>query len=68
MYQSCRLRKSRRDHVGLSTVYQKTCPTPVASGPSAGAMPAGSVLVTRLMRSRTRARAKYKSMLSSKTT
>ena len=33
MNQSCSVRRSRSDSVGLSTVYQKTCPTPVASGP-----------------------------------
>ena len=41
MNQSCRVRSSRSECVGLSTVYQKTCPTPVASGPSVGVTPAG---------------------------
>ena len=44
MNQSCRLRRSRSDSVGLSSVYQKTCPTPVASGPSVGATPGGQAL------------------------
>ena len=36
MNQSCIDRSSRREWFGLSTVYQKMWPTPVASGPSAG--------------------------------
>jgi hypothetical protein len=42
MNQSWRLRRSRSECVELSTVYQNTCPTPVASGPSVGTTPAGS--------------------------
>ena len=41
---------------------------PVASGPSVGTTPAGRLFATRLMRSSTRVRAKYRSTLSSKTT
>ena len=44
MNQSCRLRSSRSECVGLSTVYQKTWPTPVASGPSVGVTPPGQAL------------------------
>ncbi len=42
MNQSCRVRRSRSEWLGLSTVYQKTWPTPVASGPRVGTTPAGS--------------------------
>src|SRR5882672_11910405 len=68
MNQSCRLRSSRSDCVGLSTVYQKTCPTPVASGPSVGTTPVGRDFDSRLSRSSTRVRAKYRSTESSKIT
>src|SRR6266853_1737506 len=61
-------RSSRRDCPWPSTVYQKTCPTPVASGPSVGTTPDGRDLVRRLSRSRTRERAKYRSTASSKMT
>ena len=68
MNQSWIARSSRSDFPPPSTVYQKTCPTPVASGPSVGTTPAGSRDVTRFMRSRTRVRAKYRSVASSNTT
>ena len=54
MNQSCRVRRSRSEWRSLSTVYQKTWPTPVASGPSVGTAPSGSCVETRLSRSRTR--------------
>jgi hypothetical protein len=45
-----------------------TQPTPVASGPSIGCAPSGSLLRTPLRYSSTRLRAQYRSVLSSKTT
>ena len=44
MNQSCSVRSSRSECVGLSTVYQNTWPTPVASGPSVGVTPVGQAL------------------------
>src|SRR5580704_8535662 len=49
-----------------STVYQKTWPTPVASGPSVGTTPVGRKLDARFRRSSTRVLAKYTSTSSSK--
>src|SRR5579864_813155 len=49
---------------GPSSVYQKTWPTPVASGPSVGVTPVGRKPDARLNRSSTRVRAKYTSTLS----
>src|SRR4029453_1751632 len=68
MNQSWMERRSRRDWPWPSTVYQRTCPTPVASGPSVGTTPPGSALVSRFSRSSTREGAKYKSTWSSKIT
>src|SRR6266705_2362970 len=65
MNQSCKDRKVPGSY-GPSTVYQNTCPTPVASGPRVGTMPGGRKLDARFSRSRTRVRAKYTSVLSSK--
>ena len=42
MNQSWMLRRSRSEWRSLSTVYQNTWPTPVASGPSVGVVPSGS--------------------------
>ncbi len=58
MYQSWIERRSRIEYPLPSTVYQKTCPTPVASGPSVGTTPAGNDLLRRFRRSSTRERAK----------
>ena len=41
MNQSWMVRRSRSDCRSLSTVYQNTWPTPVASGPSVGVVPSG---------------------------
>src|SRR5438128_10682038 len=68
MNQSWSDRRSRSETPLPSTVYQKTWPTPVASGPSVGTTPAGKDLVNRLRRSSTRDRAKYRSTQSSKMT
>src|SRR5438552_14203200 len=65
MNQSCRDR-SVPGSDGPSTVYQKTWPTPVASGPNVGTIPVGRKLDARFRRSRTRVRAKYTSTSSSK--
>src|SRR6188472_784002 len=51
---------------GPSTVYQNTCPTPVASGPNVGTTPEGRKPDARFNRSSTRVRAKYTSTSSSK--
>ena len=42
-YQSCRERSSASDRVGEVSAYSYTQPTPVASGPSVGTTPAGSL-------------------------
>src|SRR6266481_1070215 len=68
MYQSWMDRRSRSERPWPSTVYQKTCPTPVASGPSVGTTPVGRDFDSRLSRSSTRVRAKYRSTESSKIT
>src|SRR5882724_10623986 len=68
MNQSWIDRRSRSDCPLPSTVYQKTWPTPVASGPSVGTVPGGSDLLSSCRRSRTRDRAKYRSTESSKIT
>src|SRR5713101_9900268 len=68
MNQSWIDRRSRSDCPLPSTVYQKTWPTPVASGPSVGTVPDGRAFVRRLRRSSTRDRAKYRSTASSKIT
>src|SRR5262245_50498558 len=65
MYQSCNERSVPGSY-GPSTVYQRTWPTPDASGPSDGTTPGGRRLVARLSRSSTRVRAKYTSTWSSK--
>src|SRR5215468_1105569 len=65
MNQSCKDRRVPGSY-GPLTVYQNTCPTPVASGPSVGTTPAGRKLDARFRRSRTRVRAKYTSTSSSK--
>src|SRR2546423_8252500 len=61
-------RRSLSEWPRPSTVYQNTCPTPVASGPSVGVTPAGRDLPRSCSRSRTRDRAKYRSTASSKIT
>ena len=58
MYQSWIERRSRSEWPFPSTVYQKTCPTPVASGPRVGTTPDGRAFDSRLSRSSTRVRAK----------
>src|SRR6266478_1516382 len=68
MYQSWMDRRSRSERPWPSTVYQKTCPTPVASGPRVGTTPVGRDFDSRLSRSSTRVRAKYRSTESSKIT
>src|SRR5215813_10695820 len=65
MNQSCSERRVPGSY-GPSTVYQKTWPTPVASGPSVGTTPEGKKLDARFNRSSTRVRAKYTSTSSSK--
>src|SRR5450755_3381381 len=63
MNQSCRECNVPPSY-GPSTVYQKTWPTPVASGPRTGTTPSGRKPDARLSRSKTRVRAKYGSILS----
>src|SRR5215831_21237888 len=65
MNQSCNERRVPGSY-GPSTVYQKTWPTPVASGPSVGMTPEGKKLDARFNRSSMRVRAKYTSTSSSK--
>src|SRR5678809_836800 len=65
MNQSCSDRSVPGSN-GPSTVYQKTWPTPVASGPRVGTIPGGKKLDARFNRSSTRVRAKYTSTSSSK--
>ena len=65
-YQSCIPLSSARLYPFPSMLYSKTQPTPVASGPRDGVTPFGSLPAAKFRYSKTRERAQYISVPSSK--